>query len=327
MDQLSETHASIADAFERLLGWEVDAKLAPTEEAAAPQPQLAPSPADYAEVRSLFAELAANHVRPVRDFIIDLRWGEANAEWLALCDPALRSLRRAADALELAELCKALDGFSQVLSGVQASGVRTVRGEHRTAVLARYEELTQVMPQAFALDMDRTQREAVIIQSLLLTVPGVKKIAVDKVVAAGLSTLEAMFLATPGDLAATTGIALPLAEGIVQRFRAYRDTLRSAVPDVTRARERERISELAARLRSEHERYEKAGQTWSPGAADEKKALRKARAQTLLDIQVELARLGEVERLAELERLPFEAKLAHIESFLDSARDKYLPTS
>ena len=35
-------------------------------------------------------------------------------------------------------------------------------------------------------------------------------------------------------------------------------------------------------------------------------------------------RLGEVERLKEIDRLPFERKLAHLESFLEEARDKYL---
>ena len=61
---------------------------------------------------------------------------------------------------------------------------------------------------------------------------------------------------------------------------------------------------------------------WASGVS--KKELRKAREQTLLDIQVALARLGEVDRLTQLERLPFEKKLAHLESFLEEARDKYV---
>jgi hypothetical protein len=48
------------------------------------------------------------------------------------------------------------------------------------------------------------------------------------------------------------------------------------------------------------------------------------RAQTLLDIQVELARLGEVDRLTQIERLPFEGKLIELESFLEDAREKYV---
>jgi hypothetical protein len=132
-----------------------------------------------------------------------------------------------------------------------------------------------------------------------------------------------MLLATPGDVASTTGIPETLAAHIVDRFREYRDQVRSAVPDATRAHERERIAELTTRLRREHYEYELASQGWTREADEKKRELRRARAQTLLDIQVVLARLGEVDRLKEIERLPFERKLAHLESFLEEARDKY----
>src|ERR1019366_1245119 len=201
-----------------------------------------------------------------------LRWSEPTTDWLPICEPALRSLRRAADKLDLTDLCESLDRFSTTLGETIASGAKTIAGGSRETLLARYDELSRLMPQAFALDLDRTQREAAILQSLLLQVPEVKKVTLDRMYAAGLTTLEAMFLANPGDIAATTGIAEPLARRIVERFRAYRE-------------------------------------------------------QTLLDIQVALARLGEVDRLGQLERLPFEKKLAHLESFLEEARDKYVAQS
>src|SRR5262249_12314242 len=140
--------------------------------------------------------------------------------------------------------------------------------------------------------------------------------------AAGLTTLEAMFLATAGDIAATTGIPEALAAQIVERFQAYRAQVKATVPDAPRAKDREHIAELTAKRRPEHDEFERAADSWSSGVS--KKELRKAREQTLLDIQVALARLGEVDRLAQLERLPFEKKLAHLESFLEEARDKYV---
>jgi hypothetical protein len=155
-------------------------------------------------------------------------------------------------------------------------------------------------------------------------VPDVKKVTIDKLYAAGLTTLEAMLLATPGDVAATTGIDEALATRIVERFREYREQLKAAHPDATRAQEREKVSELTARLRREHEDFEAVAKGWSREAEEKKKELRKARAQTLLDIQVVLARLGEVERLKEIERLPFDKKLVHLEAFLEEARDKYV---
>ncbi|HEY3821670.1 MAG TPA: helix-hairpin-helix domain-containing protein [Polyangiaceae bacterium] len=316
--------SSIADTFERLLSNDVDQGFAALEREPGSSPHIDVSLTDLAEVRSLFAQLAANHVRQVRDFMIDLRWSDATADWIGICEPALKSLRRAADKLELAELCTALDAFSASLTGTQSNGSRTIDGERRASILKSYETLSAVMPQAFALDLDRSQREAVILQSLLLQVPDVKKVTVDKLYAAGLTTLEAMLLATPGDIVATTGIDEALAQRIVSRFGEYKEQVRKAVPDATRANEREKVAELTARLRREHTAFESAAKAWTREADEQKKELRRARAQTLLDIQLVLARLGEVDRIKEIERLPFDRKLVHLESFLEEARDKYV---
>jgi hypothetical protein len=318
--------ASIQDTFEKLLTADVDARFQFIEREPGTSPTIEGiAPTDLDEVRALFAQLAANHVRQVRDFMIDVRWSEATVEWIAICIPAIRSLRRAADKLTIEELVVGLDAFSEALTSTQMNGGgRTIEGERRDAILAAYEKLTTVMPQAFALDMDRTQREAVILQSLLLQVPEVKKVTIDKLYAAGLTTLEAMLLANPGDIAATTGIDEALAKRIVTRFREYRDQVRNGVPDATRAQERERIATLTARLRQEHEAFERASRGWTSEAEEQKRQSRTARARTLLDIQVVLARLGEVDRLKEIERLPFDRKLAHLESFLEEARDKYV---
>jgi hypothetical protein len=81
-------------------------------------------------------------------------------------------------------------------------------------------------------------------------------------------------------------------------------------------RGREEIAQLTARLRSEHEEYESASQSWSPEAEEKKRELRKARAETFVEIGAALECLGEVERLQEIERLPFEQKLARLEAFV-----------
>jgi DNA repair protein RadA len=316
--------ASIADTFERLLSSDLDAGFASMQQPAGAPAVRAAVGVDLGEVRALFAQLAANHVRAVRDFVIDLRWSDATVEWVTICAPALQSLRRAAEKLELGDLCRALDKFSDALSAAPTAPGQTIAGERRTAILACYDDLSSLMPQAFALDMDQTQRESIILQSLLLQVPDVKKVTLDKMYAAGLSTLEAMLLATPADIVATTGVAEATAQRIVDRFRTYRAHVKATAPDAARTRERQHIADLASRLRREHDAYERACQHWSREAADQKRELRKVRAQTLLDIQVELARLGEVDRLTQIERLPFEGKLIELESFLEDAREKYV---
>lgn len=273
---------------------------------------------DMADVRRLFRELAAIHMRQVRDFFIELRWGPANAAWVEICQPSVDSLRTAAEELEFEALAEALLAFGTALQDAAAAGGALIDGEPREALLAQQGELARVMPEAFTLDDERAQRESVILHALLAQVPDVRKVTIDKLYAAGLTTLEAMFLATPGDIAATTTIAEPLAGRIVERFKLYADETRSAAPDPTRARERGRLAELAARLREEHQEYERAAAAWSREAAARKKQLRQERQQTVLEIRVLLARLGETELLRDLEPLPFERKAAQIEAFLES---------
>jgi cytoskeletal protein CcmA (bactofilin family) len=200
---------------------------------------------DLSEVQSLFAQLAVSHARQICDFMIDLHTKEANVDWVEICAPALRSLRGAAAKLELRELCSALDRFSAALAWAQASGSRTIDGERRATILSRFQDLRALMPQAFELDFGRVQGESIILQSLLLQVHGMNKATLDRLYAAGLTTLESMYVATPAALVATAGIDDSIARGVVRRFGAYRVEVSAAVPDATRASERERLSDLA----------------------------------------------------------------------------------
>jgi hypothetical protein len=275
------------------------------------------------DVRALFAQLAAKHVRPVRDFMIDLKWGEAASTWLAVSEPAVRSLRGAADRLTLPELAEALDGYAHALKAAAVAPLPTVLGDARDMLLKAYERLEEAMPAAFALDVDHTQRESVIVHSLLLQVPGVRKATIDKLYAAGLSSLEPMFAAKPDEIAATTGVDIKLCERIVERFQIYKSELKSSVPDATRAAERDRLAQLVKRLRYQHDEFEKASSEWSADAATKKKATREGRAATLLEVNVVLARLGEVDRLKALERMAFGRKVEDLERFLEEAEKTF----
>jgi DNA repair protein RadA len=318
--------ASIADTFERLLsGDDVDSGFAALERRRSDRapPSEGIANADLTEVRELFANLAANHVRQVRDFMIDVRWGQATTDWIEICEPAILSLRRASDRLAFPELSLALDKFCETLRGTRANGAHTIEGERRDAILAGHALLAEIMPQAFALDLDRSQRETVILQALLAQIPDVRKVTIDKLYAAGLTTLEAMLLANAADIVATTGIEPLLAERIVERFRVYREQVKAHAPDPTRLAERERIKQLLAMLRLQQGEYDRLDAQWSKEASVRKKELRQARAQTLNDINVILARLGEVDVLHQLERASFEQKVVRIESFLREATQKY----
>ena len=305
---------SILDAFDALLS-------EGTSGVAGSDPNV-----DLAPVRELFAELAANHMRHVRDFMIDVKWGEAPRQWIDICIPAVASLRRAAERLELAELALGLDAFSAELRATTSDAervARTISGETKDRLLDRYGQLVAILPQAFALDRDKSQREAVIIQSLCLSVPDVRKVTIDKLLAAGLTNLKMLFDAKPDEIAQVAGIPESLALRIVERFQAYRYELQNASPQDARAAERERLAALMVTLREQHVGYEDAAGGWSPEAKGKKRELFRLREETWLAISLLLARFGEVDRLQGIEKVPFAQRIAQLTEYLEEARQKY----
>jgi hypothetical protein len=326
---LLDDASSIASTFESLLG-DLDEHFGNIVENEFQQarPGQDHTASDLGEVRALFADLAAHHMRSVRDFMIDVKWGEATQDWLPVCEPAVRSLHRAADRLEIAELTAALQYFADALADAnkpEAADGKTLTSETRDKLLAAYDKMIELMPQAFALEMDRSQREAVILQSLLLQIPDVRKVTIDKLYAANLTSLDVMFIASVDEIVQTTGIEKWLAQRIVDRFQAYRHEMKAGGVDATRSGEHDKLTMLAAELKTQHAAFEDASAAWMGDAAARRKQMRQARHATLLQIKVLLARLGEVDRLQAIERLPFEQKITELESYLESARDKYVP--
>ena len=310
---------SIAQTFDRLLGSEVDFRFGEIRRSSEKPPAMGSLDGEgsLAEVRELFEQLAANHVRPVREFVIDLRWGEASREWVGLCSSAVDSLQRAAQKLGLEELESALGGFGGAIAEAAFEpGDVIAEGSTRDAILAAYEHLVLVLPKAFALDMDSSQRESAIIQSLLLQIPEVHRVTIERLHSAGLNGIAMLAEARPQEVAETTGIGQKLAERIVEVFRTYREERHAHLPDAIHGRERERLDGLLNELEAHHAAFEHASEGWSRDAAAEKARLRRARHKTLMEISVILARIGEIALLQTLEKVPFERKLDGLRAYL-----------
>jgi hypothetical protein len=281
---------------------------------------------DLSEVHALFGELATNHLRQLRDFIIELRWGATPTTWIAVCEPSLVSLRRAAETLEFEALVAGLTKLTSAMLVVDPSRTTTVDGEDRDRILAAHGALEQLLPQTFAIDADRSLREATILHTLLSQIPDVGKVTIDKLYAAGLTTLDTMLLARVDDLVATTGIPTVLAERLTARFREYRAEMASAAVDANRTHERAKIATFVGELRQQNEAFARAAEAWTEDAIQQKKDVLLARSQTMLAIDLQLARLGEIALVRELERLPFARKLQALEAFLAKADEKYAVT-
>ena len=301
---------SIASAFDALVSEETVSQAGTLE-------------LDLAPVRELFAELAANHMRHVRDFMIDVKWGEVTRDWINICVPPVRTLRRAAERLELAELAVALERLASELERANAAGGQMLDGTEKQRLLEAYTALVDILPQAFALDRDKTQREAVIVQALLLQIPEVRKVTIDKLHAAGLMSLTILFAANANDISHVAGIPPEVATRIIERVDAYRTELKSSSPTDARAAERERLAQLAKDLKQHHDGYEKASDGWGSDAKKQKREHFLGREEAWLEISVLLARFGEVDRLQGIEKVPFAQRIAQLSDYLEEAADKY----
>jgi hypothetical protein len=273
---------------------------------------------DRAELRALFSELAGHHMVQLRDFMIEVRCGSALAEWIALSEPAVRSVRGMAEQLELGDICAALDSLLVALADAHRSGGQ-ISGEHQLALLAAYVPLTDLLPGVLELDAERDRREPIIVHSLLRQIPGIEKMAIDKLVAANLVKVGALAEASGEELAQVTGLSLELAERVVTHFREYRSK-HGAVASPDARTELRALATLLERLRQQNSEYDVAAGSWAPGVKERKRELRRERAATLLAIHVSLARLGEVDRLVELDRLNHRRKVEFIENTLQAAR-------
>jgi len=279
-------------------------------------------PDTLTEPRELFGRLAANHVRPVRELLIDLRWGEAARDSFISAGAAVASLRKAAEQLGLAELVAALDGFGAAITAAdgQGAGAGALHGAARARVISAYDDLARALPTAFALEDERAQRESVIVESVMLQVSGVHRVTLERVVAAGLASIGLLADARPAELADAAGIPMDVAKRIVTAFHAFREQRLAAPPDAARSNERARLRQLSSQLAEENDAFERASSTWTAEATEQKKQMRRAREKTLMEISAVLARLGEVALLERLEKMPFDMKLDGLRTFLKETR-------
>ena len=271
-------------------------------------------------VRSLFAEMAVDHARPLRDFMIEVSWGDPTREWLEVANPATAALRRAAEALEMTDLCAAFDGFSAALE--LAAGEATIHREAKDLLIGAYAKLLEVMPGAFALEGERGRREPIIIRSLLLQVPGVQKVAIDRIYAAGLTSLSMFYMAGPWDMAQTTGLDGEVTARIHERFQRYRREIAELNPGGDRAAERAQLAAAIADLSRAHDEHERLSRAWTKDAAAGRVSAKKERNDAMLRINVLLARMGEIDRQKALEKVPFAQKIRDLSAYLEEAKRK-----
>jgi hypothetical protein len=286
---------------------------APANGGGKPSKEGVSSPVDLAAVQATYQELAVEYCAPVRNVMIEISRGEPPISVLDFVRPAIEWLHGTAEKMDLTDLAGALDGFSQALSGALRAGQSTVSGEVKRALQRAYAPLVMQLPQAFDIEGERERREHIILRSLLLLVPGVDAMVVDRILAAGLNTLQTLGRARSVDLSAVAGIDTDLADQIVAALSAERSAAGLSLAAADVAEEKKRLRTLVAKLTTEHEGFERASRGWTDAHREDKRRFRQERELTFLRVKVSLARLGDIDRIVRLDRLPYGQKIQELE--------------
>ena len=220
---------------------------------------------DEAALRETFEELAVAHVTPIRNAMMEVRFGEAQASWLELGRPALKSLRTMASEVGHAALVAAARRFR----GRAADGARagTARGGDRPVARDAAGGLRAARPACRAPSRWRASAIAASRSSSARCwnrSPGFEPLMIDKLMAAGLGTLAQLFAARADEIAAVTGIPDAIAAAVadahpgVPSLDAGRAGDRRSDGDDPRARR-----SYVEQLRAEHAAFEEAARGWT----------------------------------------------------------------
>jgi hypothetical protein len=286
---------------------------------------------DQQAAQELFASIAANYSRPVKNFIFELKRGTATKDWLQICQPVMSSIIDGAESLELRVVAQRMVDFREALSLAAAHEGRVLDEESRELILSCYEELVEVLPDTFVLGEDDRRRESIIIHSLLRQIPEVGHVTLEKLYGAGLTSLDALFLATKGDLGVASGVPEWLCERICERVRLHRHQLEGAAPETAQVDHRARLVELLGELRRQQDEFHEisAQDRSTPELAAAKRECLRNRQTCALQINVLLAEMGEVGLIEELRKLGVERRIEQLERYLGAgaAAARTLPAS
>jgi hypothetical protein len=271
-------------------------------------------PSDLEAAQRLFLEISVNYLGPVRDLIVEIDLGEPTKEWLTVCRPSVSAMLRAAQEVQLTDLRDRLDALLSAIEQAERGPGATLEPRAREALRAAYDKLVLLLPTAFAVQDERDRREPLIVQSLLLQVSDVRKVALDRIYAAGLTSLDFFYKAKPSDIAEAAGINREVAERIVARFQRYRRELAQVAPAPRKSRDRAQLETLTKRLEDQNGAFDATSKVWN--SSEEKRRLRQERAGTVIELNLILARLGETSLVRRLERLPFHKKAEELRRFL-----------
>jgi hypothetical protein len=262
-----------------------------------------------ANIEELFAEIASQYARPIKEMVIELRRGSATRDWIGIAKPAMQSIHKSARSMNMPKAIERMADFEKELDKLAQGREAQLTGTEQAKLLERYDRMVEVMPKTFAISEEMKQRDTIIIISLLKQIPEVGRVTFDKLYAAGLTSLDVLLIAKKDELAVATGIPMRIAEQICTKVQKYRDES-SGTKRVDMNAYRKRLSDLTGALKKANDAYNNAEN------ADEKRKARGSRSNLVFQISILLAELGEPALVKEIETMTFERRITALDELL-----------
>jgi len=260
-----------------------------------------------------FAGVANLYVQPLRELLFQLGNGPTPRTWADACRPLLSPLIHSATQIGLPELATGLRVLDGALSRAALDTGALVGAASRVSIQEAYRKLGLLLPQAFSAPRASDGRRTILLESLLLQVPGLHRRGIAKLYAAGLCSVAQLAQGTAEELSQATGVEPELARALVAHVQQF-ERERSGMDEQRQRREAlSRLRTLAGRLSQLQLEFERAEVAEDRAA---KKTVRRAREAAVLNLQLLVAELGELELLEELKRCSVRAKLERVEAYM-----------
>ncbi len=164
-----------------------------------------------------------------------------------------------------------------------------------------------------ASDSDR--REPMVVEALLLQIPGVDSLAVFKLGSAGLLRLAPLLKLGAADLTRTTGLPPAVAEAVVAVLARWQGGLTAPSREI-QAAAWQVLEPLTAQLETVHTSHERATAGWTREQVTARRQLRQDRDRVYMSIKAALASVGELDLMLRLEKLSFARRIDELHRLL-----------
>ncbi|HOB51608.1 MAG TPA: hypothetical protein PK176_02915 [Acidobacteriota bacterium] len=292
--------------------------------------RVALSSSEEGEIQKLFLSISSAYLQPVKEFVAELQSGAASKQWVDICISSLKIIEDAGTKMSYEKINRILDRFKKLMMDAKYSESTSISRDIRIQLLKEYANLTTLLPEAFATSGSHATRgsvrDTIIINTILRKTPGIGPVSRNKLIAAGMNSLDKYFMATSKDLAAVSGITDGQARAICEAFGQYRQSVSDGEDAATRIQGAlTRLFKHVKELKAEHEAYKDLTRRVlrAPELEGDRDDIRVQRQRTMWEINIILAELDAIRLVEDFRKMVFDRRIQRLDEFLQSEARKY----